>query len=398
MKRLVLFLLALAVAAGTAHAGTPVWVTSDVPTDETVSGSTLLPWEIYKYDGAGYTLELSVPGSPDLNAIHRLDDFGDWLFSVEAPSTLGGVLFPLGAIAEPRDLVHYDSAAGTYTLCFSGAAAGLAPSTNVNAVTIEGGDPTVPDGSGGILLLSFDAPTDVGPFVGAAAFEPSDLARFIPLAIGICPGWTISAANPAFDGSAAGSGIPLSSITEGADRARDYASGIVETYLSLDIPSDLFPPAATYSPGELIETDTATFALFEPLGGWPIASIVDGLSCGGNPGRIPADIKLDKAGGGSVKINWSPSCSQGAADYGIYEGRIGSWYSHAAVDCLDGGTPFEETITPGGSAQYYLVVPFNRCRGEGSYGSCDSGVCLAGDERPKGAATCSAPHVVTSCP
>ena len=196
MKRLVLFLLALAVAAGMAQAETPVWVTSDVPTDESLGGLTLLPWEIYKYDGAGYTLELSVPGRPDLNAIHRLDDAGDWLFSVDAPSTLGGVLLPGGSIAEPRDLVHYDSAAGTYTLCFSGAAAGLAPWVNVDAVTIEGGDPTCSSGTGGTLLLSFDAPTDVPPFVGAAAFEPSDLARFTPLGIGSCPGWTIAAANP----------------------------------------------------------------------------------------------------------------------------------------------------------------------------------------------------------
>ena len=116
------------------------------------------------------------------------------------------------------------------------------------------------------------------------------------------------------------------------------------------------------------------------------------------PGRIPANITVDKAGGGNLQIKWSASCSQGAADYGIYEGTIGSWYSHTSLDCLDGGTPFEEVISPGGGSRYYLVVPHNGCRGEGSYGSCNSGVCLAGDERPKGAATCAAPHVVTCCP
>ena len=125
---------------------------------------------------------------------------------------------------------------------------------------------------------------------------------------------------------------------------------------------------------------------------------VDGMSCGGNPGRIPANIMLDKAGGGNVQIKWSASCSQGAADYGIYEGTIGSWYSHRSLDCLDNGTPLEEVISPGGGSQYYLVVPYNGCRGEGSYGLCKTGVCLAGDERPKGAATCAAPHVVTCCP
>ena len=34
MKKLALLALALAAAVGTAQAGTPVWVTSDVPTDE----------------------------------------------------------------------------------------------------------------------------------------------------------------------------------------------------------------------------------------------------------------------------------------------------------------------------------------------------------------------------
>jgi len=398
MKRLVLLSLALVAAAGLLHAGTPVWVTTDVPTDEGLNGLTLLPWEIYQYDGSAYTLELSVPGMPDLNAIHRLDATGDWLFSVDAPSTLGGALQPVGAVAEPRDLIYYDSAVGSYTLCFTGAAVGLAPSVNVDAVTIEGGDPSCPAGGGGTLLLSFDAPTDVAPFVGANAFEPSDLVRFAPLGIGSCPGWILDPANPAFDGSTAGSGIALSSITAGVDRGTDYSSGVATTLLALDVPSDVGPPAASYSPGELVTTDSAIFALFEALGGWPGGSIVDGMSCGGNPGRIPPTITIDPAAGGLLQINWSSSCSQGADDYGVYEGTLGNWYSHTAVDCLDNGAPFEEIVAPGAGDRYYLVVPHNDCRGEGSYGLCDTGVCLVADERPPGGVTCSAPHVVTCCP
>ena len=400
MRRLLLFVVALAVAAVVAHAGTPVWVTPDVPTDETLGGLTLLPWEIYRYDGVAYTLELSVPGSPDLNAIHRLDDAGDWLFSVEAPSNLGGALLPPGSVAEPRDLIFYDSFTASYILCFSGAAAGLAPETNVDAVVIEGGDPTCPSGTGGTLLLSFDAPTDVGPFAGPSAFEPADLARFTPAGIGTCPGWALSPANPAFDASAAGTGIPISSITEGADRATDYSSGIVGTVLALDVPSDLAPPAANYVPGELVATDTVMFALFEPLIGWPISGMVDGVSCGGNPGRTPFTMTVNPAVAPATDliIAWSASCSQGADDYGIYEGTIGTWYSHTAIDCSDGGAPLTEQISPSPGDTYYLVVPHSGCRGEGSYGLCNTAVCLAADERPVGSTTCTSPHVVTCCP
>ena len=228
MRRLLLFLAALAVSATLVQAGTPVWVTVDAPADETLSGITLSPWEIYRYDGAGYVLELAVPGDPDLNAIHRLDASGDWLFSVEAPSTLGGALLPAGSVAEARDLIHYDSGTGFYTLCFSGAAAGIGPEANVDAVVIEGGDPT--SAGAPSLLLSFDAPTDVPPFVG---FEPADLVRFVPLGVGVCPGWAIAAANPAFDASAAGTGVAISSITEGADRGTDFTTAVSTTVRTL---------------------------------------------------------------------------------------------------------------------------------------------------------------------
>ncbi len=397
MRQICLLLIVLVATATVAHAGTPVWITSDVPTDETLNGLTLLPFEIYKYDGAGYTLELSVPGDPDLNAIHRLDEPGDWLFSVEAPNDLGGALLPAGVIAEPRDLIHYDSSAATYTLCFSGAAAGLPPETNVDAAVVEGGDPTC---SGGSLLLSFDAPTDIPPFVGPLAFEPADLARFVPLGIGPCPGWAVSAANPAFDASAAGGGVPITSITEGADRMTDYTSAIAETILALDVPSDLAPLPMTYVPGELVITDSVTFSLFEPLVGWPTTSVVDGLSCGGNPGRVPPTMVIGKAvlPPTDIVLTWAPSCSQGADDYGVHEGTIGVWYGHTAIDCLDGGAPLTEQVTPGAGDTYYLVVADNGCRGEGSYGMCDTAVCLAADERPKGVASCASPHVVTCCP
>ncbi|UCF68724.1 MAG: hypothetical protein JSV80_05400, partial [Acidobacteriota bacterium] len=113
------FLLALLfLAAGSAAlAANPVWVTPDVPTAESLGGTNLLPWEIYRYDAVSYTPVLSVPGNPDLNGIHKMDLPGDWLFSVEAPTDLGGLLVPAGTIAEPRDVIRYDSATNTYSIC-----------------------------------------------------------------------------------------------------------------------------------------------------------------------------------------------------------------------------------------------------------------------------------------
>ena len=222
----------------------------------------------------------------------------------------------------------------------------------------------------------------------------------MPLGIGTCPGWAISAANPAFDASTAGIGVPISSITEGADSATDFSSGIAETLLALDVPSDLAPPPALYVPGDIVGYDGALFSLFEPLGGWPISSVVDGISCSGNPGRVPVTMVMDKAVAPPTDLifDWSASCAQGADDYGIYEGTIGVWYSHTMLDCMDGGPLLEEQVTPAVGDQYYLVVAHSECRGEGSYGKCNTAICLAGDERPVGTAVCAAPHVVTCCP
>jgi hypothetical protein len=153
-------------------------------------------------------------------------------------------------------------------------------------------------------------------------------------------------------------------------------------------------------PGELVSTDSVTFALFEPLAGWPISGVVDGIACGGNPGRVPVTMLVNPAlaPAGDLILDWSASCSQGADDYGIYEGTIGVWYDHTANDCNDGAVLLTEQITPQVGDRYFLIAPKSGCRGEGSYGRCDSGVCLVGDERPVGAATCAAPHVVTCCP
>jgi hypothetical protein len=388
-----LFLLLAAVAGSVAYAATPVWITPDVPTTEALNGTTLLPWEIYRYDGASYTPVLSVPGNPDLNAIHKMDLVGDWLFSVEAPSDLGGALMPAGAIAEPRDVIRFDFAAGVYTICFSGAAAGVPPGTNVDSVYLQGGDT-------GDLIVSFDVPTDIPPFIGPTAFEPSDLVQFAPIVPGIiCPGWAIVAANPVLDGTTTLPPIPITTSTDGGD---SLPTGNV---LAFDVPTDLPPFAgpAAFTPGDLVEWDAVAgaFALFVPLGGWPISSIVDGVSCGGStPGRVLLFMTVGKAAAPpGIIFVWPGSCLSGGQDYGIYEGMIGAWYSHVPVACVDLPPVLTEPILPAAPDSYYLVVPQNTCRGvEGSYGRCSPGICLPFNERPVGAVVCAAPQVLPPPP
>jgi hypothetical protein len=155
----------------------------------------------------------------------------------------------LAVDAAPSDVIRYDSSAGSYSICYSGAAFGLGPETNVDAVYMTGGDE-------GELFLSFDVPTDIGAFTGPTAV---------------------------------GGGVPLTSNVGGADDA----TGL--TILTFDVPSDLAPPGITFSPGLIAQTDGLTYTTFEPLLGWPLTSEVDGVSCLANPGRISATLTIGKS-------------------------------------------------------------------------------------------------------
>jgi hypothetical protein len=383
MKRLLLICVVLGLAGSLAQAATPLLISSDGPTTETATLTTLREFEIYRYTvPVAYTLTLTIPGNPKLDAIHKLDRFGSWLFSVEAANNLAGNL--AGADADPRDVIRFDATAGVYSFFFCGGAVGIPPGVNLDAVYMDGGD-------GGSLIASFDVPVTLGPFT----FDPADLVRFTRVGAG-CGGWALAAANPDFDASAAGTGIPTS--VNMLDAARAGALRI----FSLDVPATLGPPGpVTYLPGQIVAWNGAAFSLIEPLSGWPLSDTVDGLSTQGNPGVIPATLLVNKTvfpqlDTSDVIISWNASCSEGASDYGIYEGTIGLWFSHTMVDCADGGVTLTEQITPAAGSRYYLVVPHNTMT-EGSYGQQQTapGVFV---ERPVGTLQCLAVQTVTPCP
>jgi hypothetical protein len=106
-------------------------------------------------------------------------------------------------------------------------------------------------------------------------------------------------------------------------------------------------------------------------------------------GAAGAQLTVAKAVGDSLALAWGASCRSGDDDYAVYEGTLGSFYSHAARACTTAGAT-AATIASAAGNTYYLVVPTRAYR-EGSYGKSS-----AGAERPSGSGTCF-PQLVKPC-
>jgi hypothetical protein len=366
-------------------AAQPVYVTPDVPTDPD-GPATYRPWDVVRHvPGPGpYSLALVLPGDPAIDALHKMDRPGNWLFSVEAPNDLAGLL---GTTAEPRDVVRFD--AGALSLFFDGdcVAPPVPLSSNVDALYLDGSDY-------GDLILSFDVPTALGPPI----FPPSSLVRFKRFGPGPCD-WTLVGLE--IDFAIGGTYFPPSANLTSADRRGP------EWIVTFDVPIDVGPPGiVTRTPGEIASSDGITWGLFRDLEtsgapGWPLASEIAALTCEANPGRIDSptvQILMDKSLP-TISILCPGSCSSGGQRYGIYQGTIASLfgagvYDHAQISC-DNVCPGTLTFPAPAASVYYLVVPHNG-KTEGSYG-----VDSAGNERPQAvpaAARCVVPQNLTPCP
>jgi len=390
MKRLTLLVILAAVLGPPVLAQPTLYVSPDVPTDPGLSVD-VLPWEVVRHKAGLYgppIPEWALPGNPAIDALHKMDKPLNWLFSVETHNDLGGTLAnPI----DPRDVMRWDGTAGGYSTFFCGAAVTppVPAGTDVDAVAIVGGDT-------GDLVVSFDVPTTLG----GATYDPADLVGFTHTAPG-CSGWTLT--GPVFDASSAGAGVATAGNVTGAD----VASGV--SILVFDVPTDLVPSigSPTYLPGEVAAWDGVAFQRFDTLGSWPLSSETAALSCQANPGKVyedviyPFPIRLDKstAVAGNIVISWAPSCSSGAEDYGIYEGTLGTWYSHSWLTCTDTGADLTEDVAPMAADSYYLVVPHN-FKEEGSYGlDRDWNRIPLRIERPAvPGASCTPAQVLTPCP
>jgi len=383
MKRLLILLAVMTALGPSILAQKTVYVSPDVPTDDPGgSGTVYQPSDVIRYKGGLYgpAPVLSLPPGTAVDGLHKMDRPGWWLISVEVTTEIppgGGVFF------DPEDVIQTDGL--VFNLYFDGAAAGIPPGSNVDAVFLEIDD-------FGDLILSFDVPTSIG----AATYEPADLVRYSGGAFALF-----------FDASATGAGVALSSNVIGGDAAPGL------DILALDVPTDLTPSTGptVFVPGQIGAWDTpnATYLLYDALTGWPLSSHVEAFSCQANPGRVyhrttyPFPIRVGKSSlvPGNIVTQWTPSCSDGAEDYGVYEGTIGSWYSHVFKTCTDVGGDFMEDFGPAGADSYYLVVPHNFAD-EGAYGTdYDPTLPPTEQERPPPVAPgsrCVPAWVVTVCP
>ncbi len=112
-------------------------------------------------------------------------------------------------------------------------------------------------------------------------------------------------------------------------------------------------------------------------------------------GAVGDSLRVDRSAvtPGDITLSWGASCSAYASDYAIYEGTLGSWYSHVQRTCTDTGADLTEDLTPSTASSYYLVVPLG-ADGEGSYGTDSTGA-----ERPIGSgARCAAVQSIGPCP
>jgi len=108
-------------------------------------------------------------------------------------------------------------------------------------------------------------------------------------------------------------------------------------------------------------------------------------------GDVANTLSVQYAAAGDITLSWGSSCTTTDDDYGVYEGSIGSWYSHVARLCSTGGLT-SATFTPAAGNTYYLIVPRNGQR-EGSYGAASNGT-----QRPQGGGACAVQEIAQPCP
>jgi len=386
MKRLI-FLAMLLAAAGPAILAQTVYVSPDVPTRPN-GPPGFLPWDLVEHvtGGAPYTLQHTIPGDPAVDALHKMDAFDNWLFSVGAANDLDG---NLPDEAEPRDVVLYDGGPGVYSLFFDGDLVidPVPPTSNIDAIYLDPDD-------GGDLIVSFDVSTTIS----GVTFQPSELVRYTLL--GAVPtGWSLVGSEIDFAVSTPGYRPRHANVT-----GADLVGG--DWVLVVDIPTRLAPWGSLPPPvalrGQVVRWDGVTWTRFLDMQasgapGWPNRVEVDALSCQANPGRIDSAIQqitLDKSGT-DITMNCPGSCSSGAEFYGLYEGAISSYYSHVRKPGMcQQVCPGAFTFTPAVGSSYYLLVP-NNVKEEGSYGTYS-----ASNERPQAALAdrCVAVQTLTDCP
>lgn len=325
----------------------------DVPA--TLGGTEYTIEQLVRSDNATYVLAAALPTGAQLSALHRRSD-GMWLFAPTHPITVGGTDY------EPRDIVSFDGA--SFAGVLDGSLAGIPDYARIDSLFVNAGD----------LVLSFDVPVNLG----GAEYSRSDLVRF-------------SAAGFSLHWDAESAGVPPDGNVVGADR--DSSGTLV---VSFDVPTNV--GGTEFLPGQLVRWNGGTsFSSYFIDNAWPLSAQLRDFSFVPAPGTVPdggtfpgVPLTVD-ASGGQLVLSWGTSCARTESDYEIYEGTLGSYYSHTQIFCTTGGATTKTLAQPAGST-YYLVVPKNADK-EGSYGRSSGGA-----EIPQGASACLPQQIALSCP
>jgi len=320
----------------------------DVPSD--LGATTILGNQTARWSSGGWSLDFDGAAAgltPDVN-LDALEQLttGGVLFSADAPFEVDGSTY------EPRDVVRHEQ--GIFSLHVDGATLGLPASADIDALARD---------AAGDLLLSLDAPTTVG----LATFAPGDVLRVHDGALTLLV-------------SAAAMGLPAGTDVVGLDRTDDGT-----LYLQFDEPVTL--GGTTYRPGDVVEYVDPGFALYFRDAAFPAGSVATDFSFPGSPGEV-VDLLVARDGA-QLDLSWGAGCGA-AADYAVYEGAIGDWANRTPRTCSTNGAT-AATIGPDAGDRYFLVVPLNGTF-EGSYGRDSTGA-----ERAAAAAACVGQRRARAC-
>jgi hypothetical protein len=151
-----------------AAAQNKVHFSPDVTADlGSVSGSVVTDEDVALDDNAGTVTLLPAPGVGPIPPNAEVNGYismagGDKLVSFDTTIALPGLAGP----AEPRDVVRFNAAGGTYSLFFDGSATGVPANSRVDAVALDASND---------LLLSFDITVSL-PILGPV--DDEDVVRF----------------------------------------------------------------------------------------------------------------------------------------------------------------------------------------------------------------------------
>ena len=149
-----LCVLALIAARTAPSAATTFDFCVDVPT--LLGGVDYTPDQIVRRTALAYGLQAALPPGVEPSALHRRPD-GSFLFAPSHPITLGGSDY------EPRDLIAWNGV--SFTSYLDGEAIGLPEGTRIDALVLDAASRPV---------MSFDAPV----VIGGTSYGWSDLVRY----------------------------------------------------------------------------------------------------------------------------------------------------------------------------------------------------------------------------